>query len=363
MNSRKFSVVLALLSAIALVSSCTARAATAPFTRDLFYGIRGDADVARLQIFLTNQNDYSGPITGNFFTLTRAGVKRFQIEQGIAPVAGYFGPLTRAKANAIMPPSAAVSIPAVPVVTSPMPKPISTPPPLRVSPLVATPAPSFTLTTSGIIADTNTQRGENGSLPPLAENTALDSIANIRLLDMFQKQYFAHVASDGGSAVTVAKTVGYDYLSLGENLALGNFAGDQGVVTAWMNSPGHRANILGSHYTEIGVAAREGVFDGQDTWLAVQIFGRPASDCPAPDANLKTVIDTAENQLAELQTEIQAAKTQLDALVPQGGAAYNQMVDQYNALIDRYNSLLGQTKPQIATYNAEVAAFNLCIQY
>ncbi len=240
-------------------------------------------------------------------------------------------------------------------------KQISTPPPLRAAPSATSPSPPFVLTRSGIIADTNIQRNENGGLPPLSENSMLDDIAKLRLSDMFQKQYFAHVSPDGSSAVTVAKTVGYDYLALGENLALGDYAGDNGVVAAWMNSPGHRANILNSHYTEIGVAAGEGMFEGGDTWIAVQVFGRPASDCPAPDANLRTAIDNAETQLSQMQAEIQAAKAQLDAMEPQYGAAYNQKVDDYNALADQYNALLGQTEPQIATYDGEVATFNQCI--
>jgi hypothetical protein len=72
------------------------------FDRDLYFGIQGNADVKQLQEFLTSQNVYSGPISGNFFSLTLAGVKQFQATQGIVPAAGYFGPLTRAKANGIL---------------------------------------------------------------------------------------------------------------------------------------------------------------------------------------------------------------------------------------------------------------------
>ncbi len=72
------------------------------FDYDLYYGIQGDSDVKQLQEFLTSQGVYSGPISGNFFSLTLAGVKQFQVAQGITPAAGYFGPLTRAKANAIL---------------------------------------------------------------------------------------------------------------------------------------------------------------------------------------------------------------------------------------------------------------------
>lgn len=240
-------------------------------------------------------------------------------------------------------------------------KQISTPTPLRKAP-VASPAQSLTLTRSGIISYTNIQRKDNGGLPPLAENAPLDDIAKLRLRDMFQKQYFAHVAPDGGSAETAAKAVGYDYLALGENLALGNFAGDKGVVEAWMNSPGHRANILGIHYTEIGTAAGEGIFEGEDTWIAVQVFGKPLSACPFPDAALKAVIDAAVAELAQMETEIQSEKTQLDAMGTNDPSAYNQKVNEYNALVDRYNVFLEQTKSQISAYNGEVNIFNQCVK-
>lgn len=74
----------------------------AGFERDLSYGILNDADVTRLQEFLKSQSVYSGPVTGNFFSLTQEGVKRFQAREGITPVLGYFGPKTRSRANEIL---------------------------------------------------------------------------------------------------------------------------------------------------------------------------------------------------------------------------------------------------------------------
>ena len=71
------------------------------FERDLYFGVSNDADVTRLQEFLKLQGIYSGPVTGNFFSLTREGVKRFQEREGIAPAAGYFGPKTRGRANTL----------------------------------------------------------------------------------------------------------------------------------------------------------------------------------------------------------------------------------------------------------------------
>ncbi|HEC66098.1 MAG TPA: hypothetical protein ENI23_12465 [bacterium] len=72
------------------------------FDRNLFYGISNDLEVTKLQEFLTTEGVYDGPVTGNFFSLTLQGVKNFQAREGISPVAGYFGPLTRTRANEIL---------------------------------------------------------------------------------------------------------------------------------------------------------------------------------------------------------------------------------------------------------------------
>ncbi|HUC31548.1 MAG TPA: CAP domain-containing protein [Candidatus Paceibacterota bacterium] len=224
------------------------------------------------------------------------------------------------------------------------------------------PKKANTLTDAGVIVQTNLQRAQNGNLPPLTENPTLDDIATLRIADMFAQQYFAHVGPQGESAITVASSVGYAYLALGENLALGNYAGDAGVVSAWMGSPGHRANILDMHYTQIGVAVREGMFQGAETWIAVQVFGRPASDCPAPDANVETTINLAENQINAMAVQLQSDKIAIDAMDPQSGPDYNTQVENYNDLAAQYNNLAAETKTAITAYDAEVTAFNACLE-
>jgi len=217
------------------------------------------------------------------------------------------------------------------------------------------------LTSAGVIADTNEQRQQN-NLPPLMENPTLDDVAVLRLDDMFENQYFAHVSPTGASAETVASSVGYTHLALGENLAEGIFNGNAGVVAAWMNSPGHRANILNTHYDQIGVAVREGTLQGKDVWIAVQVFGKPSSDCAAPDAVLRATIDAAEIELSRRSNELQTEKAGIEATQPQSGSTYNQEVEQYNALVGQYNDLSGQTKAEVGQYNAEVSVFNQCLE-
>jgi len=236
----------------------------------------------------------------------------------------------------------------------------SAPPPLH-GPTKTTRGISTTLTHDGVIADTNIQRQGNGNLPPLVDNATLDDIAMLRLDDMFTQQYFAHVGPQGESAITVASSVGYAYIALGENLALGTFPGDSGVVAAWMASPGHRANILDTHYTQIGVAVRQGVFQGTNEWIAVQVFGKPASACPAADPNLEMAITSAEAQLSTMSAQLQSEKTSISEMQPQSGPAYNDQVNSYNTLVAQYNTLAAQVKAEIGQYNAEASAFNACI--
>ena len=74
------------------------------FEQDLYSGLVNKDDVKRLQEFLRYQGIYTGPVTGNFFSLTQDGVKKFQEREGIVPAAGFFGPKTRARANELAKP-------------------------------------------------------------------------------------------------------------------------------------------------------------------------------------------------------------------------------------------------------------------
>ncbi|MDP3997281.1 MAG: CAP domain-containing protein, partial [bacterium] len=132
------------------------------------------------------------------------------------------------------------------------------------------------LTSAGILRATNLHRGEN-NVAALTANTVLDKAAQAKLADMFAKQYFEHVSPDGAGPGDVVENAGYQFIRVGENLALGNFADDTELVQAWMDSPGHRANILYSGFSQIGIATTRGTYEGQQVWIAVQEFGLPLS--------------------------------------------------------------------------------------
>ena len=74
----------------------------ASFDKDLRYGLVNDDDVRSLQTFLTDQGIYTGPINGNYFSLTKKAVASFQDTEGILPATGYFGTKSRADANQLL---------------------------------------------------------------------------------------------------------------------------------------------------------------------------------------------------------------------------------------------------------------------
>jgi uncharacterized YkwD family protein/spore coat assembly protein SafA len=97
----------------------------------------------------------------------------------------------------------------------------------------------------------NEIRVRNG-LPALTENWELSRVARYKSQDMKDNRYFSHTSPTYGSPFQMMKSFGITYRSAGENIARGQRS-PQEVVTAWMNSAGHRANILNASFTQIGI--------------------------------------------------------------------------------------------------------------
>ncbi|RID85901.1 SCP-like extracellular protein [Mesobacillus zeae] len=102
-----------------------------------------------------------------------------------------------------------------------------------------------------VIDLTNEQRTKNG-LPALKGDAKLSSVAQKKSADMQQKGYFSHTSPTYGSPFDMMRDFGVSYRSAGENIAQGQQT-PQEVVNAWMNSEGHRKNILSRDFTHIGV--------------------------------------------------------------------------------------------------------------
>lgn len=97
----------------------------------------------------------------------------------------------------------------------------------------------------------NAERAKHG-LAALTEDWELSRVARYKSQDMHDNRYFAHNSPTYGTPFRMLRAFGLSYRTAGENIAMG-YAAPAAVVAGWMNSEGHRANILSSAYTKIGV--------------------------------------------------------------------------------------------------------------
>ncbi len=148
--------------------------------------------------------------------------------------------------------------------------------------------------TAELIRLTNVERA-NAGLPPLTEDSKLDNAAAGKAQDMFTDNYWAHFGPSGKSPWDFIKGAGYSFTYAGENLAR-NFYNSSDVVKAWMASPTHKENIVNSHYTNIGMAVREGTLNGEKTILVVQEFGTPVEYIAQAPATSPTAAKAAPSE-------------------------------------------------------------------
>ena len=99
-----------------------------------------------------------------------------------------------------------------------------------------------------LVNDIRTQYG----LSKLTLNWELSRVARYKSQDMHDNKYFSHTSPVYGSPFDMMKNFGISYRTAGENIAQG-YKTPQAVVDGWMNSSGHRANILNASFTQIGV--------------------------------------------------------------------------------------------------------------
>ncbi|WP_078549668.1 CAP domain-containing protein [Litchfieldia alkalitelluris] len=107
-----------------------------------------------------------------------------------------------------------------------------------------------------VVTLTNNERVKHG-LQPLKIDLKVSEVARLKSSDMKNNGYFSHTSPTYGSPFDMMKQFGVQYRAAGENIAKGQRS-PQEVVNAWMNSEGHRKNILSSNFTHIGVGHVEG---------------------------------------------------------------------------------------------------------
>lgn len=104
-----------------------------------------------------------------------------------------------------------------------------------------------------VIKLVNEQRANYG-LSPLSKDNGASKVARVRAKEIVKS--FSHTRPNGSSCFTAASELGVTYRSAGENIAFG-YSSPKQVVNGWMNSEGHRKNILSASFTKIGVGCYE----------------------------------------------------------------------------------------------------------
>lgn len=105
----------------------------------------------------------------------------------------------------------------------------------------------------------------------LTVNNELTNAAQAKAEDILNNQYFDHTRSDGKQPWDFIKESGYNYRFAGENLAMG-YNDYVAIHKAWLNSPSHKRNILNNRYNEIGIGVAEGIYNGKNVVVVVEML-------------------------------------------------------------------------------------------
>jgi len=224
---------------------------------------------------------------------------------------------------------------------------------------------------SDLLTTTNQERTTNG-IAALILNSQLTSAAQAKANDMVARNYWSHNPPDGSPWWSVITNAGYNYKTAGENLAYG-YLTSADAVAGWMNSPGHRANILNTNYTEVGFGfANSANFngDGEET-VVVAEYGSPqvasatttspvapVSAAPAqPSTPAPTVTPTP---VAPVPTTTEtstpkAAASPTNKTTPKASAT----VEPPSKRVSRLQMLLGDSAPWAASAVTVVAVISL----
>jgi len=125
---------------------------------------------------------------------------------------------------------------------------------------------------AAVLAEVNARR-RKAEASPLRADSALDKAAQKHAEDMLARGYFAHESPSGTTVRERSREAGYDWRQIGENIAEGQLSAGE-VMETWMESPGHRRNILDKGFTDLGVGLAMGKGkDGEYRVLWAQAFG------------------------------------------------------------------------------------------
>jgi uncharacterized YkwD family protein len=236
--------VMALSISLPLQASAAAGATTATAS---------DTNFAKFMEYFTQYNSKSFVFDGNTFTVSKTVIYK-------NPVATVPAATAKPVATAVPVATARPVVTAAPVATA---KPVVTPAPTAAPVATAKPVATPAATAAPAVADSassyiqqvvalvNKERAAAG-LAPVSALDSLNKVAAAKATDMRTNNYFSHTSPTYGSPFDMMSAFGITYQAAGENIAMGQKT-PQEVMTAWMNSPGHKANILSSNFNYIGV--------------------------------------------------------------------------------------------------------------
>ncbi len=228
-----------------------------------------------------------------------------------------------------------------------------------------------------IIKLTNEYRLSLG-LTPLRENFQLTHAAEYRANDMISNRYYAHVNPTTGEGPGEAiEDVNYRYRTYAENIAMGNWQSNRHLVDGWINSPGHRANIVNPNIREIGVAiVKDNITPLGDppVYYGVQLFASPMPDCSSPSEADKALLQEMQRKNDDIWKRVNTKKSEIEQLQlrinrEQNNNTKNRMISDYNREVSAYNSLVSQAKGTqeslklvVQSYNNKINEYNTCMQ-
>jgi len=153
-----------------------------------------------------------------------------------------------------------------------------------------------------IVEKVNLERQKIG-LSPLSENRTLAEAAQAKANDMAARGYFSHNTPDGRTPWQFMDEAGYYFSYAGENLAV-DFFDTKEITGAWMESEGHRENILNIDFLETGIGVAAGNYEDREVLFYVQMFGRRGSESAVADggpSDIGRVLGAStENNLANV---------------------------------------------------------------
>lgn len=210
-----------------------------------------------------------------------------------------------------------------------------------------------------LLAETNAKRAEAG-LPALSLNPQLSQAAAGKASDMFGKNYWAHVSPDGKTPWDFINGAGYKYSVAGENLAK-NFQDSNGVVNAWMNSPSHKENLLKPNYKEVGFAVVNGILQGEETTLVVQMFGSQpngrvvvaAEPSPATEVSQQPIAQEVIPPVLAQAPEISPIVTQAPVVIPEVASVTE--VQPNSGIFPAFSSVLIAPKFDIVALRRDIS--------